>query len=140
QGRVQVGNPRGQRLVAAGQAAASTAERNLPMQALPPAPRLEPATLRVEPLPLLADWQALPEASGGYRVEVVRADTPEILLFARNVDELRVLIDALPPGRLRLLVRTVTAESIEGRDAEHDFEVADTLPPPVTLWPLHGQH
>lgn len=140
QGRVQVGNPRGQRLVAAGQAAASTAGRDLPMQALPPAPRLEPATLRVEPLPLLADWQALPEASGGYRVEVVRADTPEILLFARNVDEPRVQIDALPPGRLRLLVRAVTAEGIEGHDAEHDFEVADTLPPPVTLWPLHGQH
>ncbi len=140
EGRVQVASPHGQRLVAAGHAAASTAARNLPTQALPPPPQLDETQLRLQPLPLLAQWPALPEASAGYRVEVVRADAPEVLLSARNVDAPQVQIDTLPPGRLRLLVRAVTAEGVEGHDAQHDFEVADGLPPPVTLWPVHDQH
>ncbi len=140
EGHVQVANARGQRLVEAGHAAASTPEQNLPMLALPPAPRLDDAELRLQPLPLLAQWPALPEAGGGYRVEVVRADAPEVLLFARHVDAPQVQIDSLPPGSLRLLVRAVTTEGVEGLDAERDFDVPDTLPPPVTLSPLHGQH
>ncbi|MGX9720531.1 FecR domain-containing protein [Stenotrophomonas acidaminiphila] len=140
EGRVQVGNQHGQRMVAPGQAtlSASATQAPAPVQPLLPAPGLDPAQLRLEPLPLLAAWQAVPQARG-YRVEVVRADAPDILLFARNTPDSSIRIDDLPPGRLRLLVRAVAADGVEGQDSAHDFQVPDGLPPPLTTAPLHGQ-
>ena len=140
EGRVQVSNRLGQRLVEPGYAtiSASSATAPEPVHALLPAPHIESSQLRLAPLPLLAAWQPVTGAAG-YRVEVVRADTPEVLLFARDLVEPRLQIDDLPPGQLRLLVRAVSAEGVEGLDAEHAFTVPDGLPAPLTLAPLHGQ-
>jgi hypothetical protein len=140
EGRVHVGNRHGQRMVEPGQAtlSASAGRAPAPVQPLPAAPRIDEASLRLEPLPLLAAWQALPQARG-YRVEVVRADAPDILLFARDTADTRIRIDDLPPGQLRLLVRAVGADGVEGHDSARDFRVPDGLPPPLTTAPVHGQ-
>ncbi len=140
EGRVQVGNRHGQRMVAPGQASLSASAGHAPaaVQPLPPAPELDAARLRLAPLPLLAAWQPVPQARG-YRVEVVRADAPEVLLFARDTTDSSIRIDDLPAGQLRLLVRAVAADGVEGHDSAHDFEVPDGLPPPLTTAPVHGQ-
>ncbi len=140
EGRVQVGNRRGQRLVAAGHAttSASASGAPTPAQALLPAPQLDEPALRLAPLPLLAAWQPLPGAAG-YRVDVVHAEAPDILLFTRDTAEPRLRIDDLPDGQLQLLVRAVTAEGVEGHDATRDFTVSGDPPPPLTVAPLHGQ-
>lgn len=140
QGRVQVGNRGGLRMVEPGQASLSHSTRIAPgaSQPLPPAPVLDPGRLRTASLPLVAAWQPVPLAAG-YRVEVVRAETPEILLYARDVADSEVVIDALPPGAMRLLVRAVDAEGVEGHDAGTDFVLADGPEPPLTLSPQHDQ-
>ncbi|NOK24112.1 peptidoglycan-binding protein LysM, partial [Corallococcus carmarthensis] len=74
-----------------------------------------------------------------YRVEVVQAATPEILLFATSTADTRLAIGDLPPGQLRLLLRAVDAQGVEGMDASADFELSDQPPPPLTVSPLHGQ-
>ncbi|MCD9087423.1 FecR domain-containing protein [Stenotrophomonas sp. SY1] len=140
EGRVQVGNRGGDELVDSGHATVSSSASQAPAKAQPllPAPQLDPARLRLESLPLLAAWQPLAGASG-YRVEVVQAQAPEVLLFARDTATPELHIDDLPPGQLRLLVRAVAADGTEGRDAERDFPVPDGPQPPLTLAPLHGQ-
>lgn len=140
QGRVQVGNRAGQRLIGGGHATLIRAPGTAPAQAhaLLPAPQLLQAQLRLQPLPLLAAWQSMPAAKH-YRVEVVLAATPDVVLFAREVSDPRIRIDSLPPGQLRLLVRAVDTDDVEGLDAEHDFAVPEGLPAPLTLSPLHGQ-
>ncbi|WP_425510937.1 FecR family protein [Xanthomonas chitinilytica] len=140
EGRVQVGNRHGQQLVGSGHATLSGSAGRAPARAqpLPSAPQLDEARLRLDPLPLLAAWQPVAGATG-YRVEVVRADAPEVLLFAQDVAEPQLQIDDLPAGQLRLLVRAVAGDGIEGHDAERDFAVLDDPPPPLTLNPTHGQ-
>ncbi|KQO02349.1 peptidoglycan-binding protein LysM [Stenotrophomonas sp. Leaf70] len=140
EGRVQVGNRHGRQMVDPGQASlsASAARAPAPAQPLLAAPEIDTARLRLEPLPLLAAWQALPQARG-YRIEVVRADAPDVLLFARDTPDSSIRIDDLPPGQLRLLVRAVDADGVEGHDSARDFRVPDGLPPPLTTAPLHAQ-
>ena len=46
------------------------------------------------------------------------------------------LAAAVLPGRLRLLVRAVGADGVEGHDSSHDFRVPDGLPPPLTTAPV----
>ena len=140
EGRVQVDNRGGRQLIAAGHATLSRSADVSPAQAQPlaPAPRLLDEQLRLAPLPLLAAWQALPGIRR-YRVEVVAADAPDTLLFAREVEEPRIQIDDLPPGQLRLLVRGIADDDSEGLDAERDFSVADGPAPPLTISPLDGQ-
>ena len=68
----------------------------------------------------------------------MQAATPEILLFATSTADTRLAIGDLPPGQLRLLLRAVDAQGVEGLDASADFELSDQ-PPPLTVSPLHGQ-
>ncbi len=140
EGRVQVDNRAGRRLVQSGQATRSTSISQAPTQtqALLPAPQLDAARLRLAALPLLAAWQPV-QGAAAYRVEVVQAQTPEVLLFARDTREPHLQVDDLPPGALRLLVRAVDPDGIEGLDAAQDFLVPDGPPPPLTLAPRHGQ-
>lgn len=140
QGRVQVGNGGGQRVIGGGHATLIRAPGLAPGQAQPllPAPQLLESQSRLQPLPLVAAWQAM-DAARRYRVEVVLAAMPDVVLFAREVSEPKIRIDTLPPGRLRLLVRAIDADGVEGLDAEHDFSVPEGLPAPLTLAPLHGQ-
>ncbi|WMJ71553.1 FecR domain-containing protein [Stenotrophomonas sp. 24(2023)] len=140
QGKVQVGNRHGQRLVAPGQASRSPSSDASPeaTATLLPAPRLRDDTLRLEPLPALLGWEPVAGAAS-YRAEVVQADAPEILLFATTTAATTLAISDLPPGRLRLLLRAIDAQGVEGRDAERDFTVSDQPPPPLTVSPLHGQ-
>jgi len=140
EGRVQVGNRRGQRLVTHGQATRSPSRDARPadLEALLPAPVLTTDPQRLATLPAALAWQPVPDAVG-YRVEVVRADQPEVLLFARDTDTTALTLPDLPPGDLRLLVRAVSAEHVEGLDAEQDFQVRDQPPAPLTVRPLHGQ-
>lgn len=139
-GRVQVGNRRGQRLVSRGQATRSPSldARPAGVEALLPAPVLSSEPQRLATLPAALAWQPVTDAAG-YRVEVVRADQPEVLLFARDTDTTTLTLPDLPPGELRLLVRAVSAEQVEGLDAEQDFQVRDQPVAPLTVRPLHGQ-
>lgn len=140
EGRVQVGTPRGQRLVSRGQATRSPSldARPAGVEALLPAPVLSSEPQRLATLPAALAWQPVTDAAG-YRVEVVRADQPEVLLFARDTDATTLTLPDLPPGELRLLVRAVSAEQVEGLDAEQDFQVRDQPVAPLTVRPLHGQ-
>lgn len=139
QGKVQVGNPHGQRLVRPGQSTRSSADAApAAVSALLPAPALRNDALRLAPLPTLLAWEPVTGADH-YRVEVVQAATPEILLFATSTADTRLAIGDLPPGQLRLLLRAVDAQGVEGMDASADFELSDQPPPPLTISPLHGQ-
>ncbi|HFK2895486.1 TPA: FecR domain-containing protein [Stenotrophomonas maltophilia] len=140
QGKVQVGNAHGQRMVQPGQATRSASADAAPdaVSALLPAPQLRNDELRLAPLPTLLAWTPVTGAAH-YRVEVVEAATPEILLFAATTPDTRLAIGDLPPGQLRILLRAVDAQGVEGIDASADFELSDQPPPPLTLAPLHGQ-
>ncbi|MBH1374222.1 FecR domain-containing protein [Stenotrophomonas maltophilia] len=140
QGKVQVGNTHGQRMVQPGQATRSASADAAPdtVSVLLPAPQLRNDELRLAPLPTLLAWTPVAGAAH-YRVEVVEAATPEILLFAATTPDTRLAIGDLPPGQLRILLRAVDAQGVEGIDASADFELSDQPPPPLTLAPLHGQ-
>lgn len=140
EGRVQVGNRRGERLVTHGQATrnrALDARPDMP-EALLPAPVLARTGLRLDPLPARLAWETVAQATQ-YRVEVVRADQPEILVFARDTADTTMTVPDLPPGLLRLLVRAVSADGVEGLDAQADFEVRDQPAPPLTVRPVNGE-
>ncbi|MFL9584735.1 FecR family protein [Stenotrophomonas sp. AB1(2024)] len=140
EGRVQVGNRRGQQLVTRGQATRNRALDARPdrPEALLPAPALTRAGLRLDPLPARLAWEPVAQATH-YRVEVVRADQPEILLFARDTADTTMTVPDLPPGLLRLLVRAVSADGVEGLDAQADFEVHDQPAAPLTIRPVNGE-
>jgi len=140
EGRVQVGNRRGQRLVTRGQATRSPSldARPAGLEALLPAPVLSTDPQRLATLPAALAWQPVTDAVG-YRVEVVRADQPDVLLFARDTEATALTLPDLPPGDLRVLVRAVSAAQLEGLDAGQDFQVHDQPAAPLTVRPLHGQ-
>lgn len=140
EGKVQVSNRHGQQSVDAGYASASTSAGQAPAAAQPllPAPVLEDAQTRLPPLPLLAAWQPVSGATG-YRAEVVRAEALDVLLFALDTVEREVRINDLPSGKLRLLVRAVSRDGIEGLDSSHDFDIPDQPVPPLTIAPRHDQ-
>ncbi|KAF1015959.1 MAG: hypothetical protein GAK31_01443 [Stenotrophomonas maltophilia] len=140
QGKVQVGNRHGQQLVQPGQASRSPSAGAAPDAVAPllPAPVLMAQELRLEPLPALLAWEPVAGAQA-YRVEVVQAALPEVLLFAQTTTDTRLAIGDLPAGQLRLLLRAVDATGVEGLDTERDFSVNDQPPPPLTVSPLHGQ-
>ncbi|MBI0385483.1 FecR domain-containing protein, partial [Streptomyces albiflaviniger] len=70
QGKVQVGNPHGQRLVRPGQSTRSSADAApAAVSALLPAPALRNDALRLAPLPTLLAWEPVTGADH-YRVEV----------------------------------------------------------------------
>jgi len=140
EGRVQVGNRRGQRLVTRGQATRSPSldARPAGLEALLPAPVLSTDPQRLATLPAALAWQPVTDAVG-YRVEVVRADQPDVLLFARDTQATTLTLPDLPPGDLRVLVRAVSAAQVEGLDAGQDFQVRDQPAAPLTVRPLHGQ-
>lgn len=140
QGKVQVGNHHGQRMVQPGQATRTPSSSTSPeaAAALLPAPLLREDSLRLEPLPALLAWEPV-DGAASYRVEVVQADAPEILLFAATTADTALAIGDLPSGQLRLLLRAIDALGVEGRDAERDFSVSDQPPPPLTVSPVHGQ-
>lgn len=140
EGRVQVGNRRGQRLVTRGQATRSPSLDTRPagLEALLPAPVMATEPQRLATLPAAVAWQPVNNAAG-YRVEVVRADQPDVLLFGRDTAATTLTLPDLPPGELRLLVRAVSAAQVEGLDARQDFLVRDQPVPPLTVRPLHGQ-
>ncbi|HDS1038648.1 TPA: FecR domain-containing protein [Stenotrophomonas maltophilia] len=140
EGKVQVGNTHGQRLVRPGQASRSGTADAAPEAASPllPAPRLLADASRLAPLPSMLAWEPVAGADH-YRIEVVQAATPEILLFAATTADTRLTIGDLPAGALRLLLRAVDAQGVEGLDASADFLLSDQPPPPLTVSPLHAQ-
>lgn len=139
EGKVQVGAQGGQVLVTPGYGtvAGRDGAPAAPIQLLP-APQLDTAATRLDQLPARVAWSAVPGA-GGYRIEVVRDDAPEELLFERATTEPSVRIDDLPPGRQRLLVRAVAGNGLGGHDLIHAFTVDAGPAPPLTLAPLDGQ-
>lgn len=141
EGKVQVGNRHGRHMVPAGHASASPSAQQAPAATTPllPAPAFDQDHTRLTPLPVLAHWQAVAGAAG-YRVEVVRLDAPDILLFARNTAQTQLNIGDLPSGHLQLLVRAVSSEGIEGLDSTRDFVIPDQPLPPLTISPRDDQH
>lgn len=140
EGKVQVGNPHGQRLVRPGQASRSMSAERAPeaVSGLLPAPQLRTDASRLGPLPVLLAWQPV-DGADHYRIEVVQADTPEILLFATTTERTEQAIGDLPPGALRVLLRAVDAQGVEGIDASADVLLSDQPPPPLTISPLQDQ-
>ncbi|MGO4259927.1 FecR domain-containing protein [Lysobacter sp. TAB13] len=139
EGKVQVGAQRGQVLVTPGfgAVAGAGAAPSQPIELLP-APTLARAATQLEQLPATASWAAVPGATA-YRVEVVRDDAPEVLLFESRVTDTKVRIDDLPAGRQRLLVRAIAANGLGGRDSAQVFTVNDQPLPPLTISPIDGQ-
>ncbi|ROU07032.1 FecR family protein [Lysobacter enzymogenes] len=139
EGKVEVGAQRGQVLVTPGYGTlAGRGDAPSAPIALLAAPQLDPAATVLDQLPARAGWNAVPGASG-YRIEVVRDDAPEVLLFERSTADTRVRIDDLPPGRQRLLVRAVAGNGLGGHDLVQAFTVDAGPAPPLTLAPLDGQ-
>ncbi|WP_369040284.1 FecR family protein [Stenotrophomonas maltophilia] len=140
EGKVQVGNPHGLQVVLPGQASRSAGADAAPaaVSGLLPAPRLRAEGNRLGSLPTVLGWEPV-AGTDHYRIEVVQAATPEILLFATTTVDTRLVIGELPPGALRLLLRAVDAQGVEGIDASEDFVLGDQPPPPLTVAPLHGQ-
>ena len=141
EGRVQVGNRSGQRLVGRGQAARSpdATTRPRPATALLPAPLLIDQRLRLDP-PLQLAWHPVAGATS-YRIDVVRADAPEILLATATTIAAAVhILDALPAGALQVLVRGVDDAGVEGMDSARRFEVLDQPAPPITASPVHDEN
>ena len=140
QGRVQVGNRAGQRLVAHGQATRtpSALTRPAPLEALLPAPPLDIAHTRLEPLPARLAWAPV-DGAAGYRIEIVRADQPDVLLAAQDSPATTATFDDLPAGTLRVLLRAVSADGVEGLDSERDFIVRDQPVAPITVRPRHAE-
>lgn len=139
EGKVAVGAQHGQVLVTPGYGtlAGRGAAPSAPI-ALLAAPQLDPAATVLDQLPARAGWNAVPGASG-YRIEVVRDDAPEVLLFEQSTADTHVRIDDLPPGRQRLLVRAVAGNGLGGHDLVQAFTVDAGPAPPLTLAPLDGQ-
>jgi hypothetical protein len=140
EGHVQVGNDRGQRQVGHGHATRNRALDARPdaPEALLPAPVLALEMLRLDTLPAQVAWKPVAQATR-YRVEVVRADQPEILLFARETADAHLTVPDLPPGLFRLLVRAVSADGVEGLDAQADFQVHTHPPAPLTVRPVNAE-
>ncbi|MFK3649151.1 FecR domain-containing protein [Lysobacter enzymogenes] len=139
EGKVQVGAQRGQVLVTPGYGTvAGRGGAPAAPIALLPAPQFDAAASRLDELPARAAWTPVPGASG-YRIEVVRDDAPEELLFERATADTQVRIDDLPPGRQRLLVRAVAGNGLGGHDLVQAFSVDAGPAPPLTLAPLDGQ-
>lgn len=139
-GKVQVGNRQGNQLVTGGHASASPSAQRAPSVAIAllPAPTFDDSRSRLEPLPILASWRAV-DGAVGYRVEVVRADAPDVLLFARDIEQPELSISDLPAGELRLLVRAVSMDGFEGLDSARDFAIPNHPLPPLTISPRDGQ-
>lgn len=138
EGKVAVGAQHSQVLLRPGygSVAAAGAAPSAPIALLPP-PAWSDAQTRLEQLPAELAWTPVPGAVG-YRVEVVRDDAPEVLLFETRTDQPQVRIDDLPAGQHRVRVRAVAANGLGGRDSERRFAVHD-LPPPLTISPIDGQ-
>ncbi len=113
---------------------------------LPAPPQLSGLPERIERLPLRLAWQVAAEPSGvpalpiaSYRAQVVEADPPGRLLLegvfgaegARWADE-------LPDGRYRLLVRSRSADGLEGRDSSAMFTLKARPEPPFLTSPRAG--
>ncbi|MEH6416064.1 FecR family protein [Pseudomonas sp. CGJS7] len=139
EGKVQVGAQRGQVLVKPGFGAIASAggAPSQPIELLP-APTLARERTQLEQLPATVAWAGVPGASA-YRVEVVRDDAPEVLLFESRVTDTQLRIDDLPAGRQRLLVRAIAGNGLSGRDSAQVFTVNDQPLPPLTLNPTDGQ-
>ena len=54
-----------------------------------------------------------------------RRQCREIPLFAATTTDTRLAIGDLPPGQLRILLRAVDAQGVEGLNASADFELSD---------------
>lgn len=140
EGKVQVGGAQGAGVLVRpgyGSVAASGAATSAPTRLLP-APTLEDAATQLASLPMTLSWAAMPDAVA-YRIEVVRDDAPDVLLFEALTAATRLRIADLPPGRHRVLLRAVAANGLGGEDVERSFEVSDHPLPPLTLRPLDGE-
>lgn len=140
EGKVEVGGAQGAGVLVRpgyGSVAASGAATSAPTRLLP-APALEDAGTQLASLPMALSWTAMPDAVA-YRIEVVRDDAPDVLLFEAVTATTRLRIADLPPGRHRLLLRAVAANGLGGEDAERVFEVSEHPLPPLTLRPLDGE-
>lgn len=137
EGKVAVGSQRTEVMVRPGfgTVAAAGAVPSAPIQLLP-APALSAAP--PEQLPATIAWSPV-EGAVAYRVEVVRDDAPEVLLFEARTSETHQRIDDLPAGRQRVQVRAVAANGLGGRDSSQVFTVNDQPAPPLTISPLDGQ-
>ncbi len=106
---------------------------------LPAAPLLGGVPTRIERLPLHLPW-LLPAGAERVRAQVVEAQAPGRLLLDGlfGADGAR-WNDDLPDGPYRLLVRTVDANGLEGRDATLLFTLKARPEPPFTSRPRAGE-
>ncbi|HQS99603.1 MAG: hypothetical protein B7Y26_05035 [Hydrogenophilales bacterium 16-64-46] len=94
--------------------------------ALSPAPELAGLPARIDTLPLLFDWPALPGAAA-WRAQIAPDARFETVLLEKPADAPRVGFADLPDGDYVLRVRAVDARGLEGHDALHRF-VLDARP------------
>lgn len=137
-GLVQVESDRDRRLLHPGQAARQGAASAPRQEALLPPPVLDDTASRLDAAPFRLAWAPVPGATG-YRIEVVEAERPQVLHYARETAQPTLQLDGLEPGQYRLLVRAVTDYGIEGEDTSRTLDVAATPTPPLTIAPHAGE-
>lgn len=135
EGKVQVGGERRDVMLRPGFGTVTGASQapSAPM-ALLPAPVIDTQTLRAAALPLTLRWAPVDDAVA-YRVEIVRDDAPDVLLFQTTAADPQVRVTDVAAGRLRVLVRGITVAGLQGRDGEAAFTLNDHPLPPLTVAP-----
>lgn len=140
EGKVQVGSRGGDVLVKPGFGTVTSDIGSAPSAPirLQPAPALDDSGTQLQQLPVRVAWSPV-EGAVAYRLEVVRNDAPEVLLYEIRTTDTRLRITDLPAGTHRLLLRAVSADGLGGLDSERVFTVNDHPLPPLTLAPQDGQ-
>ncbi|HEX5394652.1 MAG TPA: FecR domain-containing protein [Rhodocyclaceae bacterium] len=105
--------------------------------ALAPAPALQGLPKRIERLPLRFNWPAQPGAVK-WRAQVFADRNHDVMLLDGLFDAAAKWAD-LPDGTYYLRVRAVTANGLEGLNAEHEFTVAARPEAPLALAPQDGK-
>ena len=101
------------------------------------APDLSGLPARIEQLPLVLTWPAVPGVQG-YRAQLW-SDGPqgELLLDGRFAGPAAAW-GPLPDGRYQLRLRVVDGQGLEGLDARHPLQLVTQPPPPALLQPAAG--
>ena len=100
-------------------------------------PDLSGLPARIEQMPWVPTWPAVPGVQG-YRAQLW-SDGPqgELLLDGRFAGPAAVW-PPLPDGRYQLRLRVVDGQGLEGLDARHPLQVITQPPPPTLLQPAPG--
>lgn len=138
-GTVGVRGEERERPVPAGFGVVAEAGKAIP----PPRPLLPPVDLsrlpqRLRHLPLSFQWPPLPEAKA-YRLQIAKDKSFDRLLADTVVSSAEGSWPDLPDGHYWLRIRGIDEVGLEGRNADHRFELDARPLPAAALGPVDGE-